>query len=249
VAVNAGKMYVIDAGGNDIVTYDMTSNQVLGAYVIPMITGLAGLPNSSGPCVNVTPPYGPPFCGQTQDTDGTWIYSTESVPVAVRMRPGINDAIYVAQLGGALWTEAVASIFEITLNGSGIPTNHSSAAAGFYAIVDFDFYDANTMYVLESNPGSPYVPFSGRLTRVNMTDATQEVVAEGDLVYPSGVAIDGDTLFISNATYDFESPCMGEIIFANLGTMEAVTTSAAATTSKGILGLGLVLCALMFAAC
>eukprot|EP00812_Abedinium_dasypus_P005665 NODE_1712_length_1077_cov_381.676125.p1 GENE.NODE_1712_length_1077_cov_381.676125~~NODE_1712_length_1077_cov_381.676125.p1 ORF type:complete len:294 (+),score=29.73 NODE_1712_length_1077_cov_381.676125:3-884(+) len=247
--VKDGKMYVVDAGGNDIVTYDMTTKQVLDAYVIPQITGVTAITTATdyGMCTNITPPYGPPYCGQTQDTNNTWIYSTESVPVSVRMRPGIDDTIYVARLAGAMWNEAVASILEITLDGDGIPTSHNSVATGFYAIVDFEFYDANTMYVLESNPGSPYIPFSGRLTCVNMTDATQEVVAEGDLSSPSGIAIDGDTVFISNATYDFATPCTGEIIYANLGTTEA-DTSAATTTSKGMLGLGLVLCALMFAA-
>merc|ERR1711964_204106 len=99
------------------------------------------------------------------------------------------------------------------------PQSSKIIASGFWAIVDFEFQGADTMYVLEANPNNiPFIPFSGRLTRVDMTTNTREVVAEASLSVPSGLAIEGDTIYISNNTYNTPTnlkECVGEVISAS----------------------------------
>ena len=213
--------YVADAGGNTLLTYEALNNvsltEPVSAMVIPRFTGIT----AAGPplCEGITPPYGPPFCGTYQE-DGVWKYDTESVPTAIRARPEHPDKIYVSTLVGAIWNEPVATIYEIQLDKNGIPIDQTPITNMFYGIIDFGFYDENTIYVLEA-PLSPYMPFvGGRLTRVNLKDGTRSIVAGDEtLTNPSGVLIDGDKIYVTNNTFNLngvDANCDGHILVATV---------------------------------
>lgn len=181
--------------------------------VIPMVTGLAALPTDQpGPCTGVTPPMGPPFCGMYQ-IDGSWFYDTQAAPTSAYKRPGYDDKIYVSTLPGIIWAEEAAQIFEYDLDANGNPTGEGTLIAGpFWTVADFAF-QGSELFVLEMNPGG-FVPFTGRIVKVNMEDGTSEIVADSDqLVAPTGIAIYEDKLYVTNNTL---IPCDGHIIVADL---------------------------------
>ena len=202
-------------------TYDALTDaeapqKPVSVLVLPMYTGIAAIPNDQpGPCMGVSPPRGPPFCGM-YEINGTWFYDTEPSPTAAYMRPGVSDKIYVSTLTGVLWTQPLAQILAFDLDGDGNPTGDGTeVAGGFWAVVDFAFHDENTLYVVELKPAG-FVPFEGgRLTKVRLEDGTSEIVAESDQLFnPTGIAIEEDILYITNNTL---VPCDGHVIMARLG--------------------------------
>jgi hypothetical protein len=131
----------------------------------------------------------------------------------------------VSTLVGALWTSPVAQIMEVGVdeNGDFVEDTLVEVAGGFHAIGDFDFYGTDYLLVLELNPGSPFIPFSGRLTKVDLMTGETTVLAESELVAPSGIVVDGDMVYITNNTYAEEgmgtsSRCQGHVIMASLMT-------------------------------
>ena len=210
-------------------TYDSLNDATVpqepaSVLVLPKYTGIVAIPNDQpGPCMGVSPPMGPPFCGM-YEVNGTWLYDTEPSPTAAYMRPGVPDKIYVSTLTGVLWTQPLAQILEFDLDDDDNPIGEGTeVAGGFWAIVDFAFHDENTLYVVELKPAG-FVPFEGgRLTKVNLEDGTSEIVAESDQLFnPTGIAIEGDMVYITNNTL---VPCNGHIISASLARISDGTSA------------------------
>lgn len=197
---------------------DMKAEEPSSVLVIPMYSNILAVPNDRpGPCTDVNPPFGPPWCGQ-YEINGTWFYSTEPAPTAAHLRPGYDDKVYISTLAGVLWTEPVAQVLEYDLNENGYPVGEGRAIAdGFWAIVDFVFFGEDTLFVLELNPAG-FVPFSGgRLTKVDLQEGTMQIVAESDQLYnPTGIVIEDDMIYINNNTL---VPCDGHILKASLMTL------------------------------
>lgn len=188
--------------------------------VIPNYEGLPAIP-----CDGVTPPMGPPFCGQYQlDVNGTatWFYDVEPVPTSVKTRPGVTDKLYISTLVGALWNYPSAQVLEVSVdeNGDFINGTIVEVAGDFYAVGDFAFYGTDILLVLELSPGVPTIPFSGRLTQVDLQSGEKTVLAEAELTYPSGIVVDGDMVYITNNTYaggvEISQQCQGHVIMADL---------------------------------
>ena len=133
------------------------------------------------------------------------------------MRPGTTNKIYVGMLSGEPKLERAAFVYEIDLDEFHLPLEESirSVAGPFWAIVDMEFHDANTLYVLEASPGG-LVSIFGRLTRVNMINQKIEIVAEEDeLFFPAGVAVDGDKIYVTNNAFS-KDRCGGHVVVASL---------------------------------
>jgi hypothetical protein len=223
------RSFQTDAGCNCVMKYE-DLNIVDGTpvakptsvFVLPQYTALPALP-LEGPCAGVTPPMGPPFCGQYQDSNGDWLYDVEAVPTSLRTRPGVKGKVYISTLVGAIWNFPTAQIVEVGVNRNGdfIDGTMQVVADDFNAIGDFAFYGKNKLMVLELNPGTPTISFSGRLTQVNLKTGDKTILAEKELVSPAGIAIDGDMLYITNNTYipgqgPTDLQCKGHVIMANL---------------------------------
>lgn len=200
---------------NGLRTSNESDAELASVVVLPQYTQLPAMA-----CPDVTPPFGPPFCGQYElDVNGTstWFYDAEAVPTSVKMRPGVTDRVYVSTLVGALWTAPVAQVVEITIdaNGDFVEDTIVEVAGGFHAVADFDFHGTDYLLVLETNPGSPMVPFSGRLTGVDLVTGETEIWAQDELTAPTGILVDGDTVYITNDTYSAgDDQCMGHVIKA-----------------------------------
>jgi hypothetical protein len=103
---------------------------------------------------------------------------------------------------------------------NGIPQNDTLKAitGGFWAVIDFDFYE-DGMLVLETNPGG-FVPFDGRLSRVvvdsNGSIMKREIITE-DLYQPVSMIILEDNIYLSNNTFNMGiDDCNGQILRAQL---------------------------------
>ncbi|KAL7580558.1 hypothetical protein ACA910_003682 [Epithemia clementina (nom. ined.)] len=175
------KFYVADAGCNCVMVYDRQPNRKEDSHkgptavlVMENYKGLKALKEGTdfGFCAGVTPPFGPPFCGQYQDeTTGEWLMDVQNVPTAVRLRPNHFHKIYVSSLTGFPWSEPVAQIWEYTLDRHGYPLPESKRVVPggpYWTVADFVFADEDTLYVLETNPGAPFIPFAGHLTKVTL---------------------------------------------------------------------------------
>jgi hypothetical protein len=126
-------------------------------------------------------------------------FGTEAVPTTVTKGP--DGDIYVGQLTGAPFFQGASTIWRVPSQG-GTPTPY---VTGLTAVVDFAFGKDGTLYIVEiasgfvpppGGSGDPGVG-NGRLLRKPKNGAP-EVVLEG-LVFPAGVAVDGDgTVYVTN---------------------------------------------------
>ena len=228
VTVDNGNIYMVDAGGDALYTYLKAGlgdsvrlpefrAQPDAAFALPKVTGIAAV--TTGRCNDVTPPRGPFYCGVYNNSAGDWLYDTAAVPTQVQVHQG---KLYVSYLAGIFWNEPHANIWEYELDANGIPMEGSERPFlplnTFWAIIDFEFYDGD-VWVLETNPGSSFVPFDGRLSRVT-GDGTVVVLSE-DLMSPIGLAISVEErrVFVSNnAVNGGLDDCNGEIRVASLTT-------------------------------
>lgn len=229
LTIHDGNVYMVDAGGDALYTYIKAG---LGnarvedfrpspdsVIVVPPVTGVSAL--TTGRCNGVTPPNGPSFCGTYNNDDsgdGEWLYDTSPVPTAVRVH---NGKLYVSFLTGIFWNEPHANIWEYELDDDGIPVEESARlflpVREFWAIIDFRFHQ-DDVWVLEMNPGGSFVPFAGRLSRVE-ADGTVVRLNDDDLNAPTGLAFseDGRRVFVSNNANDGGvDGCVGEIRVGNL---------------------------------
>ena len=114
----------------------------------------------------------------------------QSVPTCVDVGP--DGALYVGELTGRPFQPGKARVWRI------VPGKKPSVyAAGFTTIADLAF-DGTDLLVLETADKGLYDPRStGALIRV-APDGTRSVLAAKGLVYPTGLAVVGRTVYISN---------------------------------------------------
>ena len=156
-------------------------------------------------------------------------YEVEFVPTALATRPGHDNQLYISALAGAPWTEPVAQLFQVDLDHDGYPkpdTLRVVPGGPYYAIADFSFADADTIYILETNPGVPFIPFAGRLSKVTLHDNDDNEMATSvtvettlPLVAPSGIVVYNHAIYITNRTFTpsgFDGTCTGHIVVAAL---------------------------------
>ncbi len=223
--IHDGITYIVDAGANLLYTYldvDTAGTEEPDfVVVLPKIDNVpAVVPNPrGGPCTDVVPPDGPSYCGQYKDTQGNWLYSADPVPTAVRVNPKEPNRLYVAYLGGAIWNEPVSGIFYMDLV-DGIPQNDTLKAitGHLWAVIDFDFYE-DSIFVLETIPGG-FLPFGGRLSQIVVdSDGSilKRTIITEDLYQPVSMIVHGDTIFVSNNTFNSGiDDCNGQILSAKL---------------------------------
>lgn len=202
--------------------------------VLKKYTGLKAITKATdtfGFCTGVNPPMGPPFCGQYQDKNGTWLYDTQPVPTAIHKRPGhrYRNKIYVSTLSGAIWLEPVAQIYEYTLNKYGYPMAKSARivpGGPYWTVTDFVFANSHTLYVVETNPGVPFVPFSGRLSKVTFRKSgggahvSRRSGGKNNITQPTGIAIHRNKLYMTDRTFNPSAEsgtCDGRILVASFG--------------------------------
>ncbi len=120
----------------------------------------------------------------------------QAVPTAVAVGP--DGALYVGELGGSPFRTGTSDIFRI------VPGHRATVwARGFTAIEDMAFDSAGRLDVLEidrrglDDPGfNDGKPASGAIIRVSGGHRTT-LVSRG-LTYPTGMAVVGDTAYVSN---------------------------------------------------
>ena len=124
----------------------------------------------------------------------------------------------------------MAQLFQVDLDHDGYPkpdTLRVVPGGPYYAIADFSFADESTIYILETNPGVPFIPFAGRLSQVTLYDddddnemATSVTVETTlPLVAPSGIVVYNHAIYITNRTFTpsgFDGTCTGHIVVAAL---------------------------------
>jgi len=166
------RQIVADAGGNSVLEVRPNGD----------ISTLAVLPEGMAPA--------PPFLGLPPGT----LIPFQPVPTSVDIGPDGN--LYVGQLTGFPFPVGGASVYRIPPNG-GTP---EVFATGFTTIIDIEFADDGSLYVLQISTDSLFIapPSPGALIRV-APDGTRTTVAMDELSFPGGLAVgpDGD-LYVSN---------------------------------------------------
>jgi hypothetical protein len=114
----------------------------------------------------------------------------QSVPTCVAVGP--DGALYVGELTGRPFQPGKARVWRIVAG-----QRPSVYAAGFTTIADLAF-DGKDLLVLETADKGLYDPRStGALIRL-APDGTRSVLAAKGLVFPTGLAVAGRTVYISN---------------------------------------------------
>jgi len=178
-----GRQIVADAGGNSVLEVGSS-----GA-----ISTLAVMPEGMAPA--------PPFLGLPPGTQIPF----QPVPTSVDVGP--DGYIYVGQLTGFPFPVGGASVWRIPPNG-GTPEVFE---AGFTTIIDIEFADDGSLYVLQISTDSLFIapPSPGALIRV-APDGSRTTVAMDELSFPGGLAIGPDgNLYVSN---NGTSPSRGQVL-------------------------------------
>jgi sugar lactone lactonase YvrE len=116
--------------------------------------------------------------------------SVQSVPTSVALGP--DGALYVGELTGVPFRPETARVWRVVPGRK--PTVYAS---GFTTISDLAF-DGRDLLVLEiSTKGLLAGRSPGALIRVR-PDGARRVVASKGLLYPTGVAVAGKSIYISN---------------------------------------------------
>jgi hypothetical protein len=171
-----GRLYVADAGGNDVVAVD-------GTGAVSVVSVL---------------PYGdadaPDFLGAPPGTK----IKMQPVPTSVEIIPSnlpgplADDQVLIGQLTGFPFPVGGANIY--SLNGNADPQDNLDVAfAGLTNVIDVAVAPDGTLYALEiasngllsDTPQAALIQLRG--------DGTRKVILNSfDLVFPGGVAVDGD---------------------------------------------------------
>jgi hypothetical protein len=116
--------------------------------------------------------------------------AVQSVPSSVALGP--DDALYVGELTGVPFAPGSARIWRIAPGQK--PTVYAS---GFTTISDLAF-DGSDLLVLElSTKGLLSGKSPGALIRVTPA-RVKTVLASSGLLYPTGLAVDGGSIYVSN---------------------------------------------------
>lgn len=179
-----GTRYVSDAGGNSILEVQADGS----------ISVLATFPD--------TPVDAPPELGLPAGTK----IPMQAVPTGLVRGP--DGALYVGQLTGFPFLPGAANVYRI------VPGSAPEVyASGFTTITDLGFDERGKLYVLQASATGLAGPESpGSLVRVKR-DGTRQTIVDG-LVLPTGLAIRGDTAYISNKG---PVPHGGEVLRVELG--------------------------------
>jgi hypothetical protein len=168
-----GGYAVVDAAGNDLL-FVAPNGKVSVLAVFP--TQTLKLPRSIGKQI------GAPASMRS--------IVVQSVPSSVAL--GRDGALYVGELTGAPFAVGAARVWRVVPGRK--PTLY---AGGFTTITDLAF-DGRDLLVLELTTGGLLNGRSpGALVRVTPA-RRKSVVASAGLLYPSGVAVDGRTIYVSN---------------------------------------------------
>jgi hypothetical protein len=186
-----GKILVSDAAANDVLLVDPKKDTIttvarLKPELVPWPAGL---------------PFGPP--------PGT-PEPAEAVPTSVTVGP--DGAWYVTELKGFPFVKGTSRIWRIepgSVDATCDPTQPNqgpcrTVGTGFTSVIDLAFGRHGTMYVLEIvKEGLLSVEFFGgppigALWRVE--HGTRTELAPGTLLFPGGVAIDDDDLFVTTGS-------------------------------------------------
>jgi hypothetical protein len=116
--------------------------------------------------------------------------SVQSVPSSVAIGP--DGALYVGELRGVPFAPGSARIWRVVPGGR--PTVYAS---GFTTISDLAFDGPNLLVLELSTKGLLNGKSPGALIRVSPTGKKTVLASEG-LLYPTGLAVDGGSIYISN---------------------------------------------------
>jgi hypothetical protein len=120
-----------------------------------------------------------------------------AVPDSIAVGP--DGALYVGELGGVPYGLGKSDVYRV------LPGHRPTVfARGFTSIADIAFDSSGRLLVLEidrkglNDPGfNTGDPASGVLLRVNRGGAHQTLLAKG-LIYPTGIAVSGSRVYVSN---------------------------------------------------
>lgn len=175
-AIDSNPFRVLAEPGGRLVV-DAGMNALLRVAANGAVETLAVFP----PVANPTG-FGPP-----------WI---ESVPTAVARGP--DGTLYVGELTGFPFVQGLASIYRVVPGQAPV-----QLCTGFKAIIDLAMAPDGGLYVVENATGAfppppPFVPYSGRLSRVNLNDCSLTTVL-GGLNRPTAVAVGPDgAVYVTN---------------------------------------------------
>jgi len=206
-----GKLYVADAGGNDLYTVDPASGDIALVATIP------GLPLPAG---MTPPPGGNPSRGGANELD----------PVPIGVDVGPDGTVYLGLLSGGPFPPGAAKVVTVSADGQ-----IADAATGLTMVVGVAVGPDGGLYAseLSTNFGSQ-PPGAGNVVRVGPDGETQ--VSIDGLPFPNGIAFDKDgNLYIVTGTVSFGPPsgqvlrCLGVALPAEAPPAASPVASPAAT--------------------
>jgi hypothetical protein len=169
LAEPAGRI-VVDAGGNSLLRVSANGT----------VETLAVFPAQPNPAFPSSPPL-PPFPP-----------TVESVPTSVARGP--DGALYVGELTGFPFVQGLARIFRVVPGQSPV-----AVCGGFKAIIDVAFAPDGSLLVVENATGGLFfLPNTGRLSRLYLSDCTSTPLLTG-LNRPTSVAVGPDgAIYVTN---------------------------------------------------
>jgi streptogramin lyase len=161
---------VVDAGGNSLLRVSANGT----------VETLAVFPAQPNPAFPSSPPL-PPFPP-----------TVESVPTSVARGP--DGALYVGELTGFPFVQGLARIFRVVPGQSPV-----AVCGGFKAIIDVAFAPDGSLLVVENATGGLFfLPNTGRLSRLYLSDCTSTPLLTG-LNRPTSVAVGPDgAIYVTN---------------------------------------------------
>jgi hypothetical protein len=179
-----GVLYVADAAGNALYSFNPTTNELTLVGVLPDIQ----VPPSPATPASATP------VSATEAASASARLQVEAVPTGVAI--GSNGAVYVGELTGAPFIQGLANVVQRHSDGTFTPVS-----TGLTMVADIAFGPDGNLYASElsldylSQPPAP-----GRIVRIGANGANE--VAVDDLPLPLGITFDqdGNLYIVSNPT-------------------------------------------------
>ncbi len=191
-----GMVYVVDAGGNDVLKVDPSTGDVTTLAVIPGLPGQQANPDRGG--------------------------ATEIDPVPTGLAWAPDGGLYVSLLSGGPFIPGTAALVHVAMDGTVTTVASGLTMLGDVTVAPDGSVYAVTM---SDNFIDPAGPAPGSIVKIDPKDGTSTTVLSG-IPFPGGIAFDpdGNAYITAMASLPAGTPAGGMVLKCTADAFQMMTT-------------------------